>query len=176
MVSTTGSGSNALSNETIRDLINEGMSPVVTGAQVDLDRYCKLVQGLVDSCLLQTSPTQSVSLEDIIGVVHRQISAHSGILGHNTSDRIPFFKWIIPRLLAAASRQPFSADAAIKLCDAIDNILSMLRRGQQDAQGRPKGDRQMRLTLKHLTNSAQGTFRFQLVSWVCACLPSQTWR
>lgn len=96
----------------LQELIAEGLSFSADQTDSDTQRYRRLLTILFDACILRpsfTSPSQS-SFEQVsltLKILLKQCSSQPGLLSRLPSGdepQTPLFKWVLPRLIDAASR------------------------------------------------------------------------
>jgi hypothetical protein len=96
----------------LQELIAEGLSFSAEQTDSDTQRYRRLLTVLFDACILRpsfSSPSQS-SFEQAsltLKILLKQCSSQPGLLCRLPSGeepQTPLFKWVIPRLVDAASR------------------------------------------------------------------------
>ena len=125
----------------LQELIAEGLSFSANQTDSDTHRYRRLLTVLFDACILRpsfSSPSQS-SFEQAsltLKILLKQCSSQPGLLCRLPSGdepQTPLFKWVIPRLIDAASRfveleggQKLFDD----LIDATASVIGLLRKDE----------------------------------------------
>ena len=147
----------------LQQLIKEGLkSSDGPPSPADVHRYRRLLEVLIEACILLPSsaiPSQA-SIEQAgytLAILHRQISALPSLVNEIPlfpAQSVPFYKWVLPRLILAASRYSESYSELVDdLCLAAANIITLL--GKDGADSQSSTSRSL-VTLKHMGDFCQG--------------------
>jgi hypothetical protein len=146
--------------ELLDQLIAQGLAP----SHQDISKIRQLVAILIQACLLQPladhQPLTDDTLRrarDTLRVLHQHSLSHPELLLH-TSEGIPLYKFLLPRIIFA-SAQCQDSDLAEELVAAGDAMLrAMCTVPPEDGGAYSKGRHAASMAIKALRLFAEGTF------------------
>ena len=120
----------SVSHNLIQELIKEGLSTATQSSHGDDEQYRRLAHILVDNCLLAPvkTPIDPERLQHIdltLTILRQQPTSRPRLFFGGST---PLIKWILPRLVQAATdfaRLETSYDIAQKVIDCIADILNV---------------------------------------------------
>jgi hypothetical protein len=128
----------------LQRLISEGLTP--SAADDDPSKYRKLLEVLFSACVFNQvgKPLVPITLEQAgytLTILSRQTKSRPELLSLLPSPgepQLPFYKWILPRLIHGASK--FAAvegaeQLTDELCSAAVNVLRVLTRDLSEHDG-----------------------------------------
>ncbi|WVR00045.1 hypothetical protein IAU59_007187 [Kwoniella sp. CBS 9459] len=147
--------------ELLENLIKEGLTP--SGQDTDPSRYRKLVQVLFENCILKPItrdlPRNSQQTHYTLTILQRQTSLHPGLL-YDLVDGVPFYQWLIPKLVHAAVRAR-DEDLYNDITAATTKVLQAIGRDVQDDETSwAKGSRRTIAVLGHLACACKVQIRY----------------
>ena len=155
----------------LQQLISEGLAPSTADQDAhDSLRYRKLLQVLFQACIITPALSPDVPSASVVEqagytltILERQLIARSELvlsLPSSDQDQIPFYKWVIPRLIHAASRLDGRAgcEALVRqLCASVGTVLKTLTRHAEDEDGTfARGVHRAVLVSRQLVTFCQG--------------------
>ncbi|WVR07528.1 hypothetical protein IAU60_004570 [Kwoniella sp. DSM 27419] len=149
--------SSAQGQQLLENLIKEGLSP--SGQEPDPSKYRKLVQVLLQNCILKPIARQLVPNQQqatyTLSILQRQLDAHPNLLYHSDDGR-PFYQWLLPKLLYAAATVD-DEQLYDDIVAAVRGVFAALARDVQEDDSRwSKGPRRLQVVLGHVLSMCSG--------------------
>lgn len=146
-----------LDRPALQQLLAEGLKPSTQPTEKDILSYRRLLQILFSSCI--SKPTQSTHEEAglTITVINTRSEALPALLHRLPplpEPQIPFYKWIIPRIIEATARYMSAEnthDLAHRMLGTSAHLMELLKR-----EDPALGDLQTSLLAQNLQKFAQG--------------------
>ncbi|KAK8854749.1 hypothetical protein IAR55_003488 [Kwoniella newhampshirensis] len=161
----------ATGQELLENLIKEGLTP--SGDDNEPSRYRRLVQVLLHNCILK--PIERNIAPNVqqagytITILKRQINLHPSLLLDRVDedDQIPFYQWLLPRLIYAALR--LNGDTLVEdlISSAVDVIHTLGKDMSDDDSSWAKGPKRVSATLAYLNAFCQAAMPSCMVMATC---------
>ncbi|WWC90663.1 uncharacterized protein L201_005599 [Kwoniella dendrophila CBS 6074] len=142
----------ATGQELLENLIKEGLTP--SGQDADPSKYRKLVQVLMQNCVLKplarNVPPNIQQVGYTLTILQRQTKEHPSLLYmSDDQNSTPFYYWLLPRLAQAAVQ--LSEDALYDdfLISMISSLKGIGRNTSDEDVSWAKGSRRLNMVLGH---------------------------
>ncbi|WWD19107.1 hypothetical protein CI109_103565 [Kwoniella shandongensis] len=145
--------------ELLENLIKEGLTP--SGHDNEPSRYRRLVQVLFQNCILKpierNLPPNIQQCEYTITILKRQTAIHPNLLLDQIDGdiHIPFFQWLLPRLVYAALRLEDENLVDELISSAVNVIYALGKDMSDDDSTWAKGPKRVTVTLGYLNTFCQ---------------------
>ncbi|WRT68452.1 uncharacterized protein IL334_005428 [Kwoniella shivajii] len=147
----------ATGQELLENLIKEGLTP--SGQDSDPSRYRKLVQVLLENCILKPIardiPPNVQQAGYTLNILQRQTKIHPGLL-YVTDNGSPFYKTLIPKLVYAAVHLSEDALYDELLSSMVCSLEAIGRDLPEEDVSWAKGSRRLGEVVRHMNAFCKG--------------------
>ncbi|WVW85571.1 hypothetical protein I302_107609 [Kwoniella bestiolae CBS 10118] len=148
----------ATGQQLLENLIKEGLTP--SGQDADPSKYRKLVQVLLQNCILKpitrNTPPNLQQAGYTLTILQRQTKLHPGLLyTTNAQDTTPFYHWLLPNLVQAAAQLTEDALYDDLLHSMVCALEAIGRNLSEEDVSWAKGSRRLGAVIGHMNAFCQ---------------------